>query len=141
MSVLFMGLLTSEETLPLHGRLIAAPRDLDPVQGAYELFEGDEGAAVVFVMYHQGEPVDLTDYDVQLLAEAVDGSPFALEKAPDVEPAADASRGEARWVVPGAVTARAGSFRVQLVVSQGSEVSRASNVMRFRVRPRVREVG
>lgn len=139
MAVFATGLLTSEENLPLHGRIIAVPRDLEPIGGAYELCVEDKGAAVVFVVYHQGEPIDLTAYDVQLLAEGVDGSPFGLENAPGVQPSADAARGEVRWAVPESVTASPGTFKVQLAVIQEGRVNRASNVLRFRVRARVGE--
>jgi hypothetical protein len=139
MPVFATGLLTSDEDFPLHGRLIALARDLEPRSGAYELYCGDEGAAVVFVVYHQGEPVDLRGYSVQLLADNLPGSPFALENAPEAEPPADASRGEVRWVVPAEVTQSPRVFRAQVVVSQAGGVNRASNVLHFRVRPRVGE--
>lgn len=139
MPVFCTGLLTSEENLPLHGRLIAVPRDLDPHQGAYELPEQDRGAAVVFVVYHQGEPLDLTAYDVQLLTDGPAGASYPLENAPEAEPAADASRGEVRWAVPPAVTAQPAIFRAQVVVDAGGEGCRTSNVLRFRVTPRVGE--
>jgi hypothetical protein len=139
MPVFATGLLKDEETFPLHGNVIAVPRDLDPVDGAYELVEGDRGAAVVFSVYHQGEPVDLSGYRVLLLAEGVEGSPFELYAAPDSEPVADPVRGEARWAVPEAVTAEAGVFRAQIAVVEADRLSRASKVLRFRVRPRVGE--
>ncbi len=137
MAVFATGLLSSDQSLPLHGRLIAVPRDLEPRDGAYELFCGDEGAAVVFVVYHQGEPLDLTPYAVELLADGIDGSPFALEQAPDATPSADATKGEVRWVVPDQVTSEPRTFRAQIVVRQPGEADRASNVIRFRVRQRV----
>ena len=137
MAVFATGLISSDQSLPLHGRLIAVPRDLEPRDGAYELYRGDEGAAVVFVVYHQGEPLDLTAYDVELLADGIDGSPFYLEQAPNATPSADATKGEVRWVVPSAAVAQAGVFRVQIVVRRAGEADRASNVVRFRVRPRL----
>lgn len=137
MAVFATGLITSERSLPLHGRIVAVPRDLEPRAGAYELFCGDEGAAVVFVVYHQGEPLDLTSFAVELLADGIEGSPFALEQAPSATPSADAKKGEVRWVVPGAVTAEPCTFRAQLVVRQAGACDRASNVLHFRVRPRV----
>jgi hypothetical protein len=139
MSVFSTGLVSSDEDFPIHGRLIAVPRDLEPHQGAYELCEKDEGAAVVFVVYHQGEPLDLTGYAARLLVDGVTGSPFELEDAPEAEPAADARKGEVRWVVPAEVTAHPVSFRAQLLVDRAGEVSRASNVIHFRVRARVAE--
>ena len=139
MAVFATGLLTSEQSLPLHGRIIAVPRDLEPRDGAYELFCGDEGAAVVFVVYHQGEPLDLSAFTVELLADGIDGSPFALEQAPNAMPSADATKGEVRWVVPDEVTAEPRTFRAQLVVRQAGEADRASNVIRFRVRRRVED--
>ena len=138
MSVFATGLLTSEENLPVHGRLIAIPRDIEPSQGAYELTQGERGLAVVFVVYHQGEPLDLTGYDVQLLTDGP-GGVQPLYDAPDAVPSADASRGEVRWAVPPEVTAQAGTFSAQVVVSSGSETWRVSNVMRFRVRPVVED--
>ena len=137
MPVFATGLLTSDEDLPLHGRVIALPRDIELRDGAYELFVSDTGAAVVFVVYHQGEPVDLTGYDVQLLADGISGSPFQLHAAPDAEPPADATRGEVRWAVPAEVTSQPGVFSAQLVISQDGQVNRASNVIRFRIRSRV----
>jgi fructose-1,6-bisphosphatase/inositol monophosphatase family enzyme len=137
MPVFATGLMTDEETYPLHGRMVAVPRDLDPVDGTYELVEGDLGAAVVFTVYHQGEPVELGGYRVLLLAEGVAGSPFELHAAPLTEPVADPARGEARWAVPAAVTAETGVFRAQVAVVEADRLSRAGNVLRFRVRPRV----
>jgi hypothetical protein len=94
---------------------------------------------VVFTVYHQGEPVDVSGYQVLLLADGIDGAPFELVAAPDAEPVADPTRGEARWAVPDAVTAEAGVFRAQVAVVEADRLSRASNVLRFRVRPRVGE--
>lgn len=141
MPVFSTGLLTDAENFPVHGRLTAVPRDLDPINGAYELYVGDEGAAVVFVVFHQGEPLDVRPYRVLLLADEVEGAPFELRDAPNAEPAADARRGEVRWAVPAAVTARPLVFRAQVAVVEEGRLSRASNVLRFRVRPRVGEGG
>lgn len=141
MPVFSTGLLTDEENFPVHGRLTAVPRDLDPVNGAYELYAGDQGAAVVFVVLHQGEPIDLRPYRVLLLADEVDGAPFELHDAPNAEPSADARRGEVRWAVPATVTAEPAVFRAQVAIVEEGRLSRASNVLRFRVRPRVGEGG
>ncbi len=137
MAVFGTGLLVSEDSYPAFGRIVAAVRDLEPVNGAYELFCEDTGAAVVFVVYHQGEPMDLSGYEVLALVEGDEQSPYQLEQAPSAAPSADAAKGEVRWAVPEGFLSQPGMKRVQIVLRKAGEVDRASNPIAFRIRKRL----